>query len=175
MAANFIRDLLFSFYCVDPAVITKRETGSSWRLRAVQNLHTRGQGIPSYIAHSTPLVRTGTAPTGRCLVCRICSFGMTSLYSALMVVFSLRTPNCLISTVTGVGGLFTSCISHTFAMSHWSSGLTVYFLPQGAADHALEMQPTLWNWDYLLALSWKRELMCERKTVQWTVEEVQPE
>jgi hypothetical protein len=38
-------------------------------------------------------------------------------------------------------------------MSHWSSGLTVCFSPQGAAVRARGVQPTLWNWDYLLAPS----------------------
>jgi hypothetical protein len=45
----------------------------------------------------------------------------------------------------GGGGLWSSCISHTFTMSHWSSGLTVCFLPQGAAIRALGVQPRLWN------------------------------
>ncbi len=43
--------------------------------------------------------------------------------------------------------LLSSCISHTFTMSHWSSGLTVCFLSQGAvvccapgdANHTLEL------------------------------------
>jgi hypothetical protein len=38
-------------------------------------------------------------------------------------------------------------------MSHWSSGLTVSFLPQGAAIRAPGVQPTLWNCDFLLAPS----------------------
>jgi hypothetical protein len=37
-------------------------------------------------------------------------------------------------------------------MSHWSSGLAICFLPQGAVVHSPGVQPTLWNWDYLLAL-----------------------
>ncbi len=57
--------------------------------------------------------------------------------------------------ITGGGGgaLWSSCISHTFTMSHWFSGLTVSSPPQGAAVCTLGVQPTLWNWDYLLALS----------------------
>jgi hypothetical protein len=51
------------------------------------------------------------------------------------------------------GALWSSSISHTFTMSHGSSGLTVCFPPQGAAVRALGVQPTLWNWDYLLMLS----------------------
>ncbi len=33
--------------------------------------------------------------------------------------------------------LWSSCISHTFTMFHWSSELTVCFPPQGAAIRAL--------------------------------------
>jgi hypothetical protein len=53
----------------------------------------------------------------------------------------------------GGGALWSSCISHTFTMSHWSSGLTVCFRPQEVAVRAIGVQPTLWNWDYLLELS----------------------
>ncbi len=38
-------------------------------------------------------------------------------------------------------------------MSHWSSRLTIYFPPQGAAACAPGVQPTLWNWDYLLPVT----------------------
>ncbi len=53
----------------------------------------------------------------------------------------------------GGGGLWSSCISHNFTISHWSSGLTVCFPTQRAAFWAGGVQPTLWNWDYLLAPS----------------------
>jgi hypothetical protein len=49
--------------------------------------------------------------------------------------------------------LWSSCISHIFTMSHWSSGPTVCFPPQGAAVCTPGVQPLLWNWDCLLALS----------------------
>ncbi len=49
--------------------------------------------------------------------------------------------------------MWSFCISHTFTMSHWSSGLTICFPPQGAALCAPEVQLILWNWDYLLAPS----------------------
>jgi hypothetical protein len=49
--------------------------------------------------------------------------------------------------------MWSSCISHDFTMSHWSSGLTICFPPQGAAVRALGLQPTFWNWDYLFAQS----------------------
>jgi hypothetical protein len=49
--------------------------------------------------------------------------------------------------------LWSSCISHTLTMSHWSSRVTVCSPPQGAAIRALGVQPTLWNWDYVLVLS----------------------
>ncbi len=41
--------------------------------------------------------------------------------------------------------VWSSCISHTFIMSHWSSGLTVCFPPQRAMVCALGpgVQPTL--------------------------------
>jgi hypothetical protein len=45
----------------------------------------------------------------------------------------------------GGGALWSSCISHTFTMSHWSSGLTICFLPQGAVVHAPGVQPTPMN------------------------------
>ncbi len=51
---------------------------------------------------------------------------------------------------TVIAPLWSSCISHTFTMSHWSSGQTIYFPPQGAAICTPGVQPTLWNWDYLL-------------------------
>ncbi len=49
--------------------------------------------------------------------------------------------------------MWSSCISQTFTMSHWSSGLNVCFPPQGAVVCALGVQLTQWNWDYLIAPS----------------------
>ncbi len=59
------------------------------------------------------------------------------------------TPLTLVDKNHGVELLH---FSH-FTMSHWSSRLTVCFPPQGAAVRARGVQPTLWNWDYLLAPS----------------------
>jgi hypothetical protein len=63
---------------------------------------------------------------------------------------SARIQRLIPVTITGGGGggaLWSSCISHIFTMSHWSSGLTICFPPQGAAFRTLGVQPTLWNWD----------------------------
>ncbi len=106
----------------------------------------------------------------------ITGYERSSLLTVFMVIlaillvtlpFSLQATDCgdiLLGSrkanLRGVIALWSSYISHTFTMSHWSSGLTVCFLPQGAAVNAQGVQPTLWNWDYLLAPSRYTALVC---------------